>query len=142
MTQSMTRFLTRLSHAFCADQLDHIAQNFTYPLPFYAKGELLVFGAPNALVEALAPYREAARKADIVRITPRIVASGLPRKGYSTVWVEWDHFDSEDTLLCTSQVRYAVFQDKLADKPRIELVDYTALAFPEVSDSLPLLETA
>ena len=142
MPQSMERFLTQLSHAFCNDALLELAQNFTYPLPLYTKGELLVFGAPSALVEALTHYRDAARKADIACITPRIIASGLPQKGYSNLWVEWDHFDSTDQLICTSQVRYAVFQDKLALSPKIEMVDYTALGFPEVSDALPLMKSA
>jgi len=142
MPQSMTRFLTLLSHAFCQDRLDQVAQHFTYPMPLYTKGELLVFGAPNALLEALSLYREAARKACITRIEPRIIANGLPHKGYSNIWVEWDHYDDHDTLVCSSQVRYAVFQDALALSPRIEMVDYTAVGFPEVTAALPLMQSA
>ncbi|MBY5932081.1 hypothetical protein KUV51_03640 [Tateyamaria omphalii] len=138
----MTRFLTMLSRAFCNDNLDLMARHFTYPLPMYTKGELLVFGNADTLLEAMTLYREAARAADIQLITPRVVASGLPRKGYSNVWVEWDHFNSAGTLICSSQVRYAVFQDKMALMPRIEMVDYTALGFPEVADALPLMQMA
>ena len=142
MPQSMIRFLTTLSHAFCSDRLDDLAQHCTYPLPLYTKGELLVFGAPTALIEALTVYRDVARKADIKRIVPRVIASGLPHKGYSNVWVEWDHYDSAGALVCTSQVRYAIFQDGLSLTHKIEMVDYTSLGFPEVSDALPLLQSA
>lgn len=142
MTQSLTHFLTTLSHAFCNDRLDYLAQHFTYPVPLYTQGELLVFGAPNALIEALTLYREAARDANIARITPRVIATGIPNKGYSNTWVEWDHYDETDTLICTSQVRYAIYQDKMALRPRIEMVDYTAVGFPEVTASLPLMQSA
>ncbi|MEX0311927.1 MAG: hypothetical protein AB3N17_16950 [Tateyamaria sp.] len=138
----MTRFLTSLSRAFCNDALTELAQHFTYPLPLYTRGELLVFGAPNALVEALELYRKAAREADIVRVDPRVIATGLPHKGYSHIWVEWDHYDSSDTRVCTSQVRYAIFQDPNALFPRIEMVDYASVGFPEVTDALPLLQSA
>ncbi|WP_147106423.1 hypothetical protein [Tateyamaria sp. syn59] len=119
-----------------------MTQNFTYPLPLYTKGELLVFGAPHSLSEALSMYREAARSAGIVRMTPRIIAAGLPHKGYSNLWVEWDHFDSADALICTSQVRYAIFQDAMALHPKIEMIDYTCLGLPDVCDALPLLKSA
>ncbi|WP_193743522.1 hypothetical protein [Tateyamaria sp. ANG-S1] len=141
MTQSTTRFLTMLSRTFCNDQLEQLARHFTYPLPTYTQGELLVFGTSNTLIEAMTLYREAARQADIQVITPRVIASGLPRKGYSTLWVEWDHYDGAGTHICTSQVRYATFQDKMALMPRIEMIDYTALGFPEVTDALPLYNT-
>lgn len=131
-----------LSRAFCNDDLAQVAQHFTYPMPLYIKDELLVFGSAGALIEALSAYRAGARAADIAQIVPRVIASGLPRKGYLTLWVEWDHFDSMGTLMCTSQVRYAIFQDRMAAHTRIEMVDYTAVAFPEVSDALPLMKSA
>ncbi|WP_299654351.1 hypothetical protein [uncultured Tateyamaria sp.] len=142
MTQSLTQFLTSLSHAFCTDRLEYLAQHVTYPLPLYTRGELLVFGAPTALIEALGMYRKAAHDADIEKIVPRVIATGIPHKGYSNLWVEWDHFDASDNLICTSQVRYAIFHDKMALHPKIEMVDYTSMAFPEVSESLPLLQSA
>ena len=142
MTQSMTRFLTVLAHAFCNDKLEHVTRHFTYPLPLYARDELLVFGTADTLLEAMNLYRDAARKADIRSVTPRVIATGLPHKGYSNLWVEWDHFDGAGTLVCTSQVRYAVFQDTLSQMPKIEMIDYTSLGFPEVSAALPLLRSA
>ncbi|MEM8655811.1 MAG: hypothetical protein AAGF36_13800 [Pseudomonadota bacterium] len=142
MPQSIVPFLTMLSRSFCNDELAQVAQHFTYPMPLYLKDDLLVFGSAEALTEALSAYRAGARKADITRIDPRVVASGLPRKGYATLWVEWDHFDSTNALICTSQVRYAIFQDQPAAQPRIEMVDYTAVAFPEVSEALPLVKSA
>ncbi|APX11877.1 hypothetical protein BWR18_09435 [Tateyamaria omphalii] len=131
-----------LARAFCSDQLDAVAQNFTYPVPLYTKGELLVFGAPTALSEALTMYRDAARRAGIVRMTPRVIAAGLPQKGYSSLWVEWDHYDSADALICTSQVRYAIFKDAMALHPKIEMIDYTCLGLPEVCEALPLMKSA
>ncbi|WP_299597852.1 hypothetical protein [uncultured Tateyamaria sp.] len=142
MTQSLTRFLTTLSHAFCNDRLDLLTDHFTYPLPLYTRGELLVFGSSGVLMEALELYRNVARKSRIAQITPRVVATGIPNKGYSQVWTEWDHFDEAGTLKCTSQVRYAVFQDRMALHPKIEMIDYTSIGFPEVCASLPLMQTA
>lgn len=142
MTQSLTRFLTTLSHAFCNDRLDLLADHFTYPLPLYTRGELLVFGSRDVLIEALELYRNVASKSRITQITPRVVATGIPSKGYSQVWTEWDHFNDAGTLKCTSQVRYAIFQDKMALHPKIEMIDYTSIGFPEVCASLPLMQTA
>lgn len=142
MTQSLTRFLTTLSHAFCNDRLDQVAHHFTYPLPLYTRGELLVFGSPDVLTEALELYRGVARKSRITHIAPRVVATGIPKNGYSQVWTEWDHFDETGRLTCTSQVRYAIFQDRMMLYPRIEMIDYTSIGFPEVCASLPLMQTA
>lgn len=142
MTRSLTQFLTMLSHAFCNDQLDCLAEHFTYPLPLYAHDELLVFGAPCAFIEALSLYREAARDAKITKIVPRVIATGIPKKGYSNLWVELDHFDETGAMVRTSQVRYTIFLDKMAIHPKIEMIEYKYLAFPEVSASLPLVQSA
>lgn len=142
MTQSLTRFLTTLSHAFCNDRLDLVSEHFAYPLPLYTKGELLVFGSPGVLIEALELYRNAARTSGITQILPRVVATGIPKKGYSQVWAEWDHYDGSEAISCTSQVRYAIYQDRMALHPKIEMIDYTSIGFAEVCASLPLLQTA
>lgn len=142
MAVSCVQFLENLAHAFDQDRLDVIAQHFAYPCPFYADNNITVFGGPSALIEGLQLYRTATVKAGIVRVVPRIVAQGVPVRGYSNVWVEWDHLTADRTCLRTNQVRYAVFQDSAALFPRIEMIDYTVIAFPEVQDQFPMFATA
>lgn len=142
MSRNLNHFLRALAHAFCEGRLEHVAQNFAYPMPFYTDTSLLVFGAQHSLTEGLALYHEAVRKAGIVRIVPRIIANGVPVRGYSNLWVEWDHMDANDACVRTSQVRYAILEQDDALAPRIELVDYTVSAFPELLTDLPILQSA
>ena len=142
MSESLHKFLEALSDAFLAGRLSNVADSFAYPMPFYCDDGLLVFGAPATLSEGLAQYLDATRAAGITDIVPRILAHGVPSRGYSTVWIEWDHLDKNGKCLRTSQVRYVLYQHDSNLFPKIEMVDYTITAFPEVQDQLPLMATA
>jgi len=142
MQRNLHHFLRAIAVAFCEGRLDHVAQHFSVPMPLYTDKNLIVFGARHSLVEALDLYLQAVRKAGIVRIEPRIVATGIPVKGYSNLWVEWDHFDENDTCVKTSQVRYAIHHERDALTPQLEMVDYTISAFPDVMNELPLQRSA
>ena len=128
-------FLNGLARHFLDRRIDLVADHFVYPLPFYSDDKLQVFGAACTLQEALAMYRDAIDQAGIVRIVPRIVAEGIAVGGYSNVWVEWDHIDHADLCQRVSQVHYVLNWDGATPDPKIELVEYTATAFPEVPAS-------
>ncbi|WP_299154850.1 hypothetical protein [uncultured Tateyamaria sp.] len=132
MTSTTAKFLANLAHAFNENRLTEISEHFCYPVPFYAGDHLSVFGSSDTMARGLALYRETTRAAGVVRITPRIVAQGIPIQGYSNIWVEWDHFDAQGVCLRTSQVRYALFKDASRLFPIIEMIDYQVAAFPEV----------
>lgn len=142
MSKNVSAFLERLSRVFIDGPLAEVAENFVYPMPFYSNGGLAVFGSADTLLEGLTLYRSAVRKAGILKITPRIIAHGVPSRGYSNVWVEWDHLDVLGLCKRTSQVRYVLFQDGMSLFPKIEMVDYTISAFPEVQDHFPMMATA
>lgn len=142
MPMPIPQFFERLADMFAQEDLSRISDHFTYPLPFFAESGLLVFGAATSLQEALKLYYDATQEAGIVRLIPRVIAHGVPVRGYSNVWVEWDHVDTHGDLKRTSQVRYAVYQPKDAMLPRLELVDYTVTAFPELHPDLPLCRSA
>jgi hypothetical protein len=56
-------------------------------------------------------------------------------RGYSNIWVEWDHFDAACQCQKTSQVHYVFYQSGAKLFPKIELVEYKVTAFPEVTES-------
>lgn len=132
MSNINAKFIANLAHAFNEDRLADVSEHLCYPVPFYAGDHLSVFGSSGTLVQGLALYRDTIRAAGVVRVTPRIVAQGMPAQGYSNVWVEWDHFDAHGVCLRISQVRYALFQDAGQLFPVIEMIDYQVAAFPEV----------
>jgi hypothetical protein len=136
------RFLENLGQNFLANRLDAVAGHFAFPMPFYAANGLQVFGAACTLKEGLTMYRDAAIRAGVVRMVPRILAEGLVVNGYSNLWVEWDHIDAKGTCLCSNQVHYVVHQDAAALYPKIEMVEYTVLAFPEVPAAMAMAKTA
>lgn len=142
MSIRVQQFFDRLAELFAEDRLDRITDHFSYPLPFFANDGLLVFGNAASFGEALTLYRNATRKAGIVRLQPRVVANGVPVRDYSNVWVEWDHADAAGRVQRTSQVRYAVYHPKSVMLPRVELIDYTVTAFPELQPELPLCKSA
>lgn len=142
MHSNTHRFLTSLAQSFDANRLDVVANNFAYPMPFYTDDGMQVFGAASTLVEGLAAYRDAVRDAGATHLRPRIIAEGLRVRGYCNVWVEWDHLDDAGQCLRTNQVHYVLFQADTDLFPKIELVEYTVTAFPEVFDRPPMSATA
>lgn len=136
MSNATYKFLNTIAENFMQNRLETVAEHFAYPMPYYAEDCLQVFGASCTLTEAIALYREAIAQAGIVKMVPRVLAEGLRVNGYSNVWVEWDHFDETDKSPHTSQVRYVFYQDDNALFPKIELMEYTSQAFPNVSASL------
>ena len=142
MPETTYNFLNMLSDNFMQNRLESVAEHFAYPMPVYAQGGLLGFGAGCTLSDSMTFYSDAILRAGIVRIVPRVVAEGLPVNGYSNVWVELDHVDATGTFMRTSQVRYVFYQADDALFPKIELMEYTSLAFPEVSASLYLAKIA
>ena len=142
MSGSTVRILTCLADALMDNRIDAITPHFAYPLPFFVKGELVVFGSAATLREGLAIYRDQVLAIGARKIRPRVIAEGMPVRGYSSVWIEWDHLDGAGKCLRTNQVRYATYQRKTDLYPRIEMVDYTVTAFPGLYDVMPGLRTA
>jgi len=142
MSDATCRFLNALSHDFMQGRLDTVVEKFVFPIPLYAGEVLQVFGAACTFQEVLTMYRDATLNAGITRIEPRLLADGLPVNGYRNVWVEWDHLDAEGTCLKTSQVHYVFHHSKAALLPKIEMIEYTQLAFPEVPESFSMAKIA
>ena len=138
MSVSSTRILSCLADAFLQGRIDYVTGWFAYPQPVYLQGDLQVFGSADTLGEALLLYREAALSIGTVTLRPRIVAEGVPVRGSSTLWVEWDHLDAEGRCLRTNQVRYVTHQAEGDLYPRVEMIDYTVTAFPDALATMPL----
>ncbi|MEO9574612.1 MAG: hypothetical protein ABJ263_03665 [Tateyamaria sp.] len=142
MSDATCGFLSTLSQNFMRGRLDAVVEHFVFPIPLYAGDSLQVFGAPCTFKEVLTMYRDATLHAGITQLVPRILANGLPVNGYSNVWVEWDHHDADGTCLKTSQVHYVFFHAAAAQLPKIEMIEYTELAFPEVPASFSMAKIA
>ena len=142
MPCTITRLLTCLGDTLVAGRLDQVTRHFTYPLPLYVNDDLVVFGTADTLAEGLSMYRDAILAIGTASLRPRVVAQGLPVRGVSSVWVEWDPLDANGTCLRSNQVRYATHQAATDLFPRVEMIDYTVTAFPELSHALPATRTA
>jgi hypothetical protein len=142
MTTGNEQFLQNLRCAFVDCQPDIITTHFTFPMPFYTPDGMVVFGKAATLLEGLKLYRSIARNAGVVDMIPRIVAQGMPVRGYSNLWVEWENLDADGVLLSSSQVRYVLFQDGTSEHPKIDMVDFTVNAFPEIQQHFPMSATA
>lgn len=136
------RFLENLARNFMENRLAAVAENFVFPIPLYTQDTLQVFGASCTFQEVLTMYRDAAIRAGVTRMAPRILAEGLAINSYSNMWVEWDHFDASGACLRTSQVHYVCCHGAASLFPRIELVEYIETAFPEVSASFAVAKIA
>ena len=142
MPHGIADMLNCLAQVLMDNRPEEIAKHFSFPLPLFHREELAVFGSADTLAEGLAMWRDVLIGADVARMVPRVVAEGLPVNGYMNVWVEWDYLDADGAILRVSQVRYVAFQVPGMMFPKIELVDYTAPAFPEVAADLPLAKSA
>ena len=138
MSDVQLRILNTMADSFIAGRMAFVTSCFAFPQPVFLEGELQVFGSPETLCEALCLYREAALAIGTAKLRPRIVAEGVPVRGYSSIWIEWDHLDADGKCLRTNQVRYATYQASGALYPRIEMIDYTVTAFPDALGTMPL----
>jgi len=132
MSRKTERMLSCLANAFMQGRIAYVTQFFVYPLPLYREESLTVLTSAPAFAQVLEEYRDAVLKMGATQVRPRVVAQGLPKNGYTHSWVEWDHLGPEGRVLCTNQVRYATHMASGALYPRVELIDYTVSAFPEL----------
>lgn len=141
MCSPLLRFFEDIATDFIADRLDRVAARFVYPLPMYMGHDLQVFANAAMFLEALEVYREAVRDADITSLTPRLVASGITSKTNSSLWIEWDHSDSTGKNHRISQVRYFLQKPEFGQPPKIQMIEYSDSAFPEVSGEFRIAAT-
>ena len=139
MPTNSQRFLEGFAAAFMQGCLAQLTDNFAYPIPIFERDEVIVFGSAETLREGLQIYLDAVRQHRIAALRPRVIAEGLPIKGYFNLWVEWDHLAEDGACVRTSQVRYVAYRAPNALFPRIEMVDYAVTAFPELRDTLPVV---
>lgn len=133
MCSPSLRFFQDIATDFIADRLDLVAARFVYPLPLYVGDALQVFASAEMFEEAIGIYRDAARKADIATLTPRLVASGIATRSNANLWIEWDHKDSQGKTRRISQVRYFLQKTTVGQPQLIEMIEYSDIAFPEAS---------
>ena len=138
MSDSVTRFFSSLKDALIEGRIDYITRHCVYPIPVFMYGDLIVCGSAETFGELLSQYREAVLAIGTVKIRPRLIAHGLPVRGYSNLWIEWDHLDAKGQCLRTNQIHYAVYQGAHDLFPRVELIELTVSAFPELSYDLPI----
>ena len=131
-----------VAHKLLTRQLDALTEHFVYPMPLYHGDNLQVFGAPCTFKEVLAIYREAIETASVTHIKPRIVAQGVVINKRSSIWVEWDHFQSADRPTLTSQVSYVLVHRDMTALPKIEMIEYKFTAFPKVTEQFASVKHA
>lgn len=142
MSDTTLQLMETLARNFKQNRLESMAEFFVFPLPFYGGDNLQVFGAKCTFIELLQMYHDATRRMQVTDIVPRVLAEGLPVNGYSNVWVEWDHLDRDGHCLRSSQVHYVFYHAQDALFPKIELIEYTAMAYPELSENFAELRIA
>lgn len=135
MTRTIDQLFERQAEAFFAGDIDDIVENFNFPLPIYVADEVFVYDR-DSLASAMAQYREVIRAEGIDGLKARVVAQGLPIRGRSTVWVEWDHVSANGSRIRTNQAQYMLAQAEGIRAPKIDMVDYRQVSFPEMVQAI------
>ena len=141
MSHLNAQLLNNLADMFIQNNFDSVAEHFVYPIPYYTVANLQVFVTADTMVKALKIYRERITIAGVTKIKPRIVAEGMQVRGYSHVWVEWDHLNGNGHCFKTNQARYVLGNHDENVGPKIELIEHTVRAFPELTKQLPIVTT-
>ncbi len=127
MQQAQENLIAHLETHFLGGNLRMITPFFVYPLPMQcARTSEIEYASQDALSEALEGCRDALLARGVARLEPRVAATGIPRDGRASIWVDWLQYDEEAQHIGTHKVHYVMSLPEGVDVPQIERVTVTA----------------
>ena len=125
-----------------ADQLlqgriDALLDGYIFPLPVFTPDRRMLLSSPEQATVVLTLLRNRLLRSGVVALQPQVRAVELPRAGRFRIWVDWQEriMPADETRLST-----AIYYLRVTDLgPRIEMVNYTHLSTPELSEEFEAL---
>lgn len=123
MQRAQEDLIAHFQSEFLDGDLHTITPFFVYPLPLTCAGTSeVVYETQAALSHAMQTCRDAIRARGVTRIEPELAATGLPRDGRATLWVDWLEYDADARHIGTRKVQYVMSLPEGVDVPQVERV--------------------
>lgn len=120
-----------------AGRFDEMLDSYLFPLPVFLPAQRVLLPGPQAARAMLSILRRSLLQSGVVALRPQVRAVELPRAGRYRLWVDWQELVMPAAELRTSQAIYYCRATELG--PRIEMVNYTRLAMPELHQEFEAL---
>lgn len=117
-----------------SERYDLIVADYCFPLPVHINASRMVVRNADEAISMLRLQRSVFLERGLVALTPSVTAMDLPRGGRFRIWVDWHECSVTGEGTLQSQVIYYCHQTPGGF--RIEMVDYTRLAMPEMQPRL------
>ena len=138
MVQSVEQLLEEQCDCFARNDLVRMSRSFAIPTAIYFGDQIMVFKTRKAIRSILSVKRAALRHANYARTGFRIIARSIKPRKHLSIWVEFQHFDADNSLITTSTSRYFCVRPAGAHL-LIQLVEY--LQTPQLDVSMIKTET-
>lgn len=122
--------INTLAQLFMRQNFSALAGYFDTPVPLYTPDRVIVLKKRVWIERALMAYFGVLKNAQVVRVRPVLldVEDTTPKR--NMVLVRWEFLDAADTPVCSSTARYVLRRGDTEGRARIELIEYTEMAFP------------
>lgn len=124
-------FLTSFSDTFIRTHGIGMARYYQLPMAYYTPSNVFVFSKPDLLEQRLKSYRHHLQEHGVVRLVPTkiTVVDATPHR--ALVELVWEYVDGHGDVLRNAEARYVLHRDRTEGDLRIELIDYSRVAFPQ-----------
>ena len=93
--------------ATLASSIEDLAREHLYPMPIYIGTKRHTFSTPQAIEETYRDIRKGLVAAGVEKLTTRVTAIEVPRRGRFRVWVDWHaHRKGEGPTCVALSVEY------------------------------------
>jgi hypothetical protein len=137
MYSQITSALCHRAELLLSGRIDHLVEQFAYPLPVFMQSTRLVITSPDQARVIFDHLRLALVERGVVMLRPKISAVDLPRAGRFRVWVDWHEiaFPAEAT-----RMSQAIYYCRISDLGlHTEMLNYTHLSMPELNPQIAAL---
>lgn len=121
--QSVEQLFQDQCDCFALNDLARMSRSFAIPMAIYFGEQIMVFKNLNAIESALSAKRTALRHALYARSSFRIIAQPINPRKHLTVWVEFRHYNNDDSQISSSISRYFCVRHRDTNI-RIQLIEY------------------
>ncbi|MEO0390661.1 MAG: hypothetical protein AAF218_06940 [Pseudomonadota bacterium] len=132
-----TYFETHAAQMLNSD-LQSAAARLAFPAAIYIGKHLMVLSRAEDAEAALHVFQRTLVFNGVRHMHCEVDAVELPRAGRQRAWVQWSYQNAAGQELRRDQVMYVLRNADAPHTAQIEMMEYTALAFPALVEELPL----
>jgi hypothetical protein len=137
MATSVEELCTTLALAFSEGRTERLSEHYIYPLVVYLPAGVRIELTPEQTAEAVFARRVVAMRAGMRSVRVRIDEIREIKGGRFMARLIWEYLDAGDRRIAASKMCY--FGRRSADgTPRVELIEFSELAFPATDGELSL----